>query len=150
MRVNPTTPLAAVLLAVLVVSVQAADVPVSYTVNDTALRAAVVGTPLTFTLYSDCSGTALGPVDPSLAKIGTVIGTTVYFTPSNGPTTTFNSDLERNGTYTSQALCDAAFSPGATTFIPPEGCCAVASNMTQMGPVGTEDLSPFVPPFHLE
>lgn len=99
---------------------------------------------------SDCSGTALGPVDPSLAKIGTIIGTTLYFTPSSGPTTTFNSYLERNGTYTSQALCDAAFGAGATTFIPPEGCCAVASNMTQMGPVGTEDLSAFVPPFHLE
>jgi hypothetical protein len=99
---------------------------------------------------SDCSGTALGPVDPSLAKIGTVIGTTLYFTPSSGPTTTFNSLLEKNGTYTSQALCDATFGAGSSTFVAPEGCCFVASNTTQMGPVGTEDLSAFVPPFHLE
>ena len=72
---------------------------------------------------ADCSGTALVPDDPSLAKFGTVIGTTLYFSPSLGVSTTFNSILERNGTYTSQAACDASFGAGNSTFVAPEGCC---------------------------
>jgi len=106
--------------------------------------------PLLILYYTstDCSGTALGPVDPSLVKLGTVVGTTLYFSPSSGPTTTFNSYEEKP--YADQAACDATFGAGNTTFVPPDGCCAVASNTTQMGPVGTDDLSAFVPPFHLE
>jgi hypothetical protein len=44
-------------IALLTTSVRAADVPVRYTVDDRSLRAAVSGTPLTFSLYSDAGCT---------------------------------------------------------------------------------------------
>src|SRR5580765_8016705 len=50
---------AAVLLAVFLSPARAADVPVTYTVDGTALKAAISGTPLTFTLYTDSACTTL-------------------------------------------------------------------------------------------
>src|SRR5438552_4718284 len=48
----------AVLLAFVLAPAWAADVPVSYTVDDAALKAAISGTPLTFTLYTDAACTS--------------------------------------------------------------------------------------------
>jgi len=49
----------AVLLAAFLAPARAADVPVSYTVDETALKTAISGTPLTFTLYTDATCTTL-------------------------------------------------------------------------------------------
>lgn len=53
-------PRALTILGLLSVVVHAADIPVRYTVNDTTLKAAINGTPLTFELFanSTCTGPA--------------------------------------------------------------------------------------------
>jgi hypothetical protein len=64
---------------------RAADVPTTYTVNDTALKAAVAGTNLTFTLYTDasCTQQAFQQVVP----IETVafVSRLKTFTPASAP-----------------------------------------------------------------
>jgi hypothetical protein len=63
----------------------AADVPTSYTVNDTALKAAIAGTNLTFTLYTDAGCTQ--QMFQQVAPIETVafVSRLETFTPKNAP-----------------------------------------------------------------
>lgn len=65
---------------------RAADVPTSYTVNDTALKAAIAGTSLTFTLYSDAACTQ--QVHQQAVPIETVdlVSRLKVFTAKSAPT----------------------------------------------------------------
>jgi hypothetical protein len=67
-------------------AVRAADVPTSYTVNDTALKAAIAGTSLTFTLYSDAGCTQ--QVHQQAVPIETVnlVSRLKVFTAKSAPT----------------------------------------------------------------
>lgn len=70
-----------------------------------------------------------------------VSGGTLFYTPASGSTQSVNSKA--------QSVPDAA-SCGAGVFISPNTCCLPASFTDTLGPVGTLDISGFVPPFHLE
>jgi hypothetical protein len=73
------------MLAASMVTARAADVPTSYTVSDTALKAAVAGTNLTFTLYTDAGCTQ--QVHQQVVPIETVafVSRLKTFTPKNAP-----------------------------------------------------------------
>lgn len=101
---------------------------------------------------SDCTGTALSGVDPSLVRSATVVGTTAYYFASSGVSTTINSQLYRSGTtpYTSQAVCDTQFGVGNTSFVAPDGCCGVTAFTTPVGAMLSIDVSGFVAPFSVQ
>lgn len=56
--------------------------PVTYTVDDTALKAAISGTPLTFSLYTDAACTALVHTQVVNSENVTVISKLKRFKPS--------------------------------------------------------------------
>ncbi len=91
---------------------------------------------------TDCSGPAFFPtnVDLSLFRQGAVRGTTLYYasSPVVMPTSRSSSDSPVVG-------C------GGGVFIPPNICCQQTAPQTFPHYLaGTIDLSPFIPPFHVE
>jgi hypothetical protein len=64
---------------------RAADLPTSYTVNDTALKAAVAGTSLTFTLYSDAGCTQQVHQQAVSIENVNLVSRLKLFTPKSAP-----------------------------------------------------------------
>jgi hypothetical protein len=93
---------------------------------------------------SDCSGQALlRPFD--LVSSGVVLGTTLYSAPSAGIMTTLRSSAQA---VPDQLEC----SHQGGVFSPPNICCVAANPPFQAvyGPASTQDVSHFIPPFHVE
>jgi len=93
---------------------------------------------------SDCSGPAL--LRPSsLVGVGVVLGTTLYSEPSAGIMTTLRSRAEP---VPDQLQC----SNKGGVFSPPNLCCVAENPPYQavFGPASTQDVSHFIPPFHVE
>lgn len=106
---------------------------------------------LYYNTSNDCSGTALIYIDDiSLAAYGVVIDKMLYVPATTGTSTLVTSQLYKNGTLTDQAACDATLGVGISTFRAPEGCCQATAFNAPVGTLQTEDLSGFVPPFHIE
>ncbi len=97
----------------------------------------------------NCTGPALSSVNTTLVKNSQAAGTTVYGNPGSGASTGTNSYLYRYYVVASQTDCDTNFGPGSA-FIAPDGCCFTSAQTITVGPVVSEDLSGFVPPFHIE
>jgi hypothetical protein len=73
------------MLAASMVTAHAADVPTSYTVSDTALKAAVAGTNLTFTLYTDAGCTQQAHQQVVPIEMVAFVSRLKTFTPKNAP-----------------------------------------------------------------
>src|SRR5262245_22971755 len=73
------------LALVIPLAARAADVPTTYTVDDKALKAAIAGTSLTFTLYSDAGCTQ--QVHQQVVPVETVsfVSRLKIFIPKNAP-----------------------------------------------------------------
>lgn len=93
----------------------------------------------------DCSGPALRQAFTQLVTFGDVVGTTLYYSPVSGSTVTIQSIGNLDSSITGPSSC-----PSSAFFIPPHTCCFVQSQTGEVGPVGTLDLSGFVPPFRVE
>jgi hypothetical protein len=101
---------------------------------------------------SDCTGAPVMAADASMVKTVSVIGTTGYYAPTSTSNTTINSNLQMaQYIYTSQTDCDNNFGLGASTFVPPYGCClSPYLGSGQLGPAQSIDLSVFATPFKVE
>ena len=110
----------------------------------------------------DCSGTPLveGSQDASslrpLYETFFHAGTLYYSRLNEVSQVTVSSRLDIiPDVYTSAEKCDRpGDSPGASVFVPPDGCCCTkrcsGTGTLTGGPFDTLDMSGFVPPFHLE
>jgi hypothetical protein len=109
---------------------------------------ALASVDLVFT-SSGCTGPALYYVDStSLVTVAYALGTTLYAYPATGTSTTYNSRLHREPLIVSQTECNLYFA--GAPFVAPDGCCIPETSTTDLAPVLTEDVSGFVPPFHVE
>ena len=98
---------------------------------------------------ASCTGPALSYVDnTSLVTNAAAVGTTLYTYPATGTATTYNSRLHHESLITSQTECNTYF--GGAPFVAPNGCCIAESFNLLLGPALSEDVSAFVPPFHVE
>ncbi len=135
MRANPTSALAGVLLAVLAAPVRAADVPVTYTVDGTALKAAVSGTPLTFTLYTDAACTTLVHTQAVNIEDVTVISKLKRVKPTGAATKPPKTDDLRT-TLTSVTPAGPLYLKVAGTGITPVGGACQVQAAGGVGAVG--------------
>jgi len=91
---------------------------------------------------TDCSGPAFFPTNASVAlfREGRVRGATYYYASTPAVMVTIRS-------YSSPETVATC----GEVFIPPNICCRQSGPQTLLRyPAGTIDLSPFVPPFHVE
>jgi hypothetical protein len=101
---------------------------------------------------NDCTGAPLMGIDTSMVKNVYVIGTTGYYAPTSTSPQTINSNLQIAGyAYASQTDCDNNFGLGASTFVPPDGCCITPYvGSGSLGAAQSIDLSVFATPFKVE
>ncbi len=101
----------------------------------------------TYFTSSDCSGTALLPVDPSMVKYGHIeSGNLAYYGAASASPVVLNSSLAYLDGINDQAGCDGYFGPGRT-FVAPHGCCWAFTFSSTMGPATSLNLSGFTTPF---
>lgn len=100
---------------------------------------------------NDCSGTMLMPPDNNMIKSVTILSNTAgVHAPTTGTLQNIQSILYSLGGINDQAGCDGYYGTGVTAFVAPHGCCGGVGFSSTMGAAVSVDLSPFVPPFHLE
>ncbi len=111
-------------------AVRAADVPVSYTVDDRALGAAISGTVLTFQLYSDAACTQLTHMETPTIDAVTIVSRLKRFTPHGGTKPPKTAELRTTLT---------GVSPSAATYLKVTG-----TGVTPVG--GTCQVQAFTAP----
>ena len=133
------------LLLVPAVPVWAVDVPVSYTVDDKALKAAVSGTPLTFTLYSDSACTTSVHTQVVNSENVRVISKLKRFNPTGAAKPPKTDELATTLTGVVPASAPLYLQVTGTGITPVGGACQVqASGMP--GGVGSAPTPPAPPP----